>query len=143
MNKLVATAAATTAAVAAIALGGASAQAHTDSHTLRLLDHSVANTQVSTNDFVSASSDSWDGKVVGYTSLRGHYDPERNTIRLQAACALRGGIIYVNFPAQNADNKTDYGRVTGGTGRFAGAHGTIKATSVSDTDNKIVIHYWN
>jgi hypothetical protein len=138
------------ASVLALATGAAgAAQAHGDHHghhhTLCFIDHSVKSTQLSKTEFVGINEDTpcGGGAVVGYSNIHGTFDPGAKTISLQASVSLKGGLLHANFPPQDANAKVDRGMLTGGTGRYAGARGSVKATNLANGDTKVVIEFRN
>jgi hypothetical protein len=54
---------------------------------------------------------------------------------------FNGGLLYGTFNVNFKTGAITNGKVTGGTGAFAGATGTIKAKSVSSTKTAVTITY--
>ena len=52
-----------------------------------------------------------------------------------------GGFLYGTFTANLKTGAITNGKVTGGTGAFAGATGTIKAKAISGTKHAVTITY--
>jgi hypothetical protein len=80
------------------------------------------------------------GRVIGYDSVSGRFSLT-GTGRgpFQAALALRGGILLLDCRQTDAGDFT--GRVTGGTGRFKGATGTVTGTQVAHNVDRVVVTY--
>jgi hypothetical protein len=70
---------------------------------------------------------------------RRSFDRQTQTVHLYVAAALRGGMLHIRG-RQNAHGDFT-GTVTGGTGRFKGAKGTVSGTHVSRDTTKVVVKY--
>lgn len=65
-------------------------------------------------------------KVVGYESFASHFNPKTDQLRFWLADALEGGIIVSSFNLNTEKTGNTFtGRITHGTGRYRGIHGTI------------------
>ena len=73
--------------------------------------------------------------------IHGTFDPATNTARGRVALSTRGGILYGAL--KFSDTPITTGTVTGGTGKFRGATGTIygKSLNKAGTRTAVVIHY--
>ena len=81
------------------------------------------------------------GKVIGFDVIRFSFNPKNKTATLGVAVAIKGGFLYGVL--QESRGRVSRGRVTGGTGTFHGARGTITAKSNktgSKTDVTITYH---
>lgn len=65
------------------------------------------------------------GRVIGYDILRFVSDPKHDAASVDVAVNLNGGILYGVM--HEGSGQTIHGTVTGGTGTFHGASGTITA----------------
>jgi hypothetical protein len=117
----------------------ASGSNKTTTHTLRLNSISKGQHQVGGRSFTGIDVDKRHGKVLGYDTLSGKFNVKTHIAVLDVAAALRGGLLYIHGRSTEAGDFT--GRVTGGTGRFHGAAGTVTGTQVNNNTTKIVIHY--
>jgi hypothetical protein len=63
-----------------------------------------------------------------------------NTGTLKAAFDINGGFLYTTLTSTDGD-KTFTGKVTGGTGVFKGATGTITATNLTSNKTAVTIVY--
>jgi hypothetical protein len=106
-------------------------------HTIKLISTQTAAHQFSKSSGVSAGTDRHKGKVIGYDVL------SISGSRIVGSFATRGGVIHFRIPFSKT--KTLHGRVTGGSGRFAGVSGTIAATPLNKAQTrtavKIVYHH--
>lgn len=119
-------------AVTGVALAtqpGAAAPAKATSHTLKLAAHQTANHNVGKSSFLGADTDRnpKTHEIRGYDSITGHFNLKTHVVKIDAAVALKGGIITAHLHGQGQTNTFD-GVLTGGTGKYAGITGTIHAT---------------
>lgn len=104
------------------------ASARTATHTLAFTSVQQATVQFSKTTGASEDKDvSKAGKVIGYDVLRFTFKPKTNTASIGVAVDLKGGFLYGVMRESGAP--VLHGTVTGGTGAFAGAKGTITARS--------------
>jgi hypothetical protein len=133
-------------ATAGLVLGGgvwagASADAAKAPVTLKFTTHSLVDHRVGKVYFAGTEVVKKHGKVIGYDTLSGKFNPSTNAVTIQVAVALKGGILLV---ALDPTKTTTYvGTVVGGAGKFAGATGTINAHSPSENSDitHVTIHY--
>ena len=80
------------------------------------------------------------GKVIGYDVLRFFFDPKTNTASVGVALDTKGGFLYGVL--RESSGPVTHGKVTGGTGAFTGAAGTITArTNNTGTKTAVTITY--
>jgi hypothetical protein len=82
------------------------------------------------------------GKVVGFDVITGKFNPRQNTVAIQVSFALKGGIIHArvhNLPFTPGGPSRFVGRITGGSGKYHGASGTIEAHSPAGNDKKTFV----
>jgi hypothetical protein len=128
-----AAAAGTTAAVLAPA-----ASAHPVSHTLKFTTVEEGQTSFSKTLSVAQDKDvNAAGKVIGYDVIRFVYNPRANTGTISAVVNLQGGFLYGQLHQTNSP--VSHGTVTGGTGAFKGATGTITARALDQQDDRTAI----
>jgi hypothetical protein len=122
-------------------VGGAAttlpASASQKAHTLRFNSFTIAGPGLGPGNFAGAEIDKRKGDVIGYDSVTDKLDRTTHVLRVYVAFALRGGILHV-AGHQRAGVFT--GRVTGGSGRFKGASGTVHGTQLTG-HRKVVITY--
>jgi hypothetical protein len=130
------------ATAAAVAGTGAfllpAASAHSVTHTLKFT--SVQQATASFSRTVGGGEDkdvSKAGKVIGFDVVRFSLNPKTNTASLGVAVALKGGILYGVI--RETKGPVTHGKVTGGTGAFRGAAGTITARSLNKNDTKTAV----
>ena len=128
MNKtivsLAAAASVAAGSVAGVVLDG-SAGAATHTHTLKIKVHGLGEGRETRSGFVSQSKvTTLNNEFLGYEVDSGSFGP--NGIKDRIAIALDSGILYLRTTVTEA---SEWGQVTGGAGRFAGAKGTIVSTS--------------
>ena len=117
-------------ALTAPAIGGAavlqdSATATPVTHTAHWVLYQTASHNLHHGDFVGTDriTDAASGTTVGYDSITGHFTRQTSTI--QAAFALRGGIVVVRVHLINGGPRFR-GQILTATGAFAGATGTVR-----------------
>jgi hypothetical protein len=129
----------------AVALGGTgallpqtAATAHTMTHTLRFTAVQQATANFSKTIGGAADKDvNKAGKVIGYDVLRFSFNPKTNTTTIGVALDTMGGFLYGVLRESNGP--VSRGRVTGGTGIFHRAAGTITARALNKTGTKTAV----
>ena len=120
----------------AFLLPTASARAVT--HTLTFTSVQQATAKLSTTTQAAADKDlNKAGKVIGYDVLRFSFNPKTNTTSIGVAVDLSGGFLYGAMT--ESDGPVTHGTVTGGTGAFKGAAGTITAKALDQTGTRIAV----
>jgi hypothetical protein len=112
----------------AIATTDRSAAADTKMHTMTFVAHTTESLDIAENTFIGADTDKRNGKVVGYDSVTGFYDPSTDSVTVSVALALKGGIITIHF-RQAGQSDTFTGRITGGTDKYKNIVGTVSGHS--------------
>jgi hypothetical protein len=124
-------------ATAALGLGlDGAASAHTTTHTLSFRSHQIADRIINDTD-LAASKELQNGNVTGYDLTRCKVDVVTHRAHCDVAIARAAGMLFGRAHV-NVDTGKGSGTVTGGTGRFAGATGTITVV-----DPVITIHWSN
>lgn len=115
-------------------------------HTLRWQLAETGSKQVAPNAYVGTDviRSARTGKIVGYDSSTLRFFLKANRARIQLAAAVKGGIlVYAVHSRITLDDVVFHGRVLRGTGKFAGAEGTVTATPGENGKTLVVIHYQN
>jgi hypothetical protein len=133
---------ATIATAAAVGTTGAflvpAASAHSAIRTLTFT--AIQQTTTNLSPTVGASEDQDTnpaGKVIGYDILRFSFNPKTNTTSIGAAIDLNGGFLYGQL--RESEGPVTRGMVTGGTGTYRGASGTITAKTVDNDGTKTAV----
>jgi len=117
------------------------ASAHSTTHTLRLI--SVAKKAVGFTKTTGGQQDTdlnSKGKTIGFDMLYFVItSPTAGT--LEVTVDTKGGFLYGKFTGNISTGKLTNGKVTGGTGKFKGSTGTIKAKRISSTREAVTITY--
>ena len=120
----------------AFLLPAASARAVT--HTLTFTSVQQATAKLSPTIQIAADKDvTTAGKVIGYDVLRFSFNPKTNTTSIGVAVDLNGGFLYGLMT--ESSGPVTHGTVTGGTGTFKGATGTIAAKALNQTGTRIAV----
>jgi hypothetical protein len=117
------------------------ASAHAVTHTLTFTSVQQAQAQFSTAASGTEDKDvNKAGKVIGYDMLRFAVNPATGKVSAGVTVDMAGGFLYGTLQASSGS--VIHGTVTGGTGTFAGATGTITATPNGDgTRTAVTITY--
>ncbi|MGZ4483594.1 MAG: hypothetical protein ACXVFR_08400 [Nocardioidaceae bacterium] len=138
----------TIAAVGAAATVGAGAFAlpalasgSTAGHTMHFTAVALKSADFSQTSFGQTEKDVRNGKIIGFDVINGTFHPATNSARGRVALSTRGGLLYGKLKFSNGP--ITRGTVTGGTGRFAGATGTIygKSLNKNGTRTAVTIHW--
>lgn len=134
-----------TAAGAAAVLGGtaalllpAAASAHDTTHTLKFIGvavNSVAFTK--TTEGVQDTDVNGAGTVIGFDNLYLRFT-SKTSASGNATLDIKGGFLYGTIATTNG-GKMLRGKVTGGTGAFTDATGTISAKDINKTGTKAAV----
>ena len=81
------------------------------------------------------------GRFVGYDVITGTFHPATESVTIYVALSRKGGLMFARL--HSTSPTTFVGKVTGGSGRFAGATGTINARNAPHNDNRtfVTVHY--
>jgi hypothetical protein len=117
------------------------ASAHSSTTTLKFISVNKASGSFSKTAFGEQDTDvNAKGKTVGFDMIY--------AAAVSATAAndnitgeFNGGFLYGTGTTNLKTGAFSNGKVTGGTGAFAGAHGTIKAKAISKTKTAVTITY--
>jgi hypothetical protein len=117
------------------------ASAHSTTHTLKFVSVQKASVTFSKTNFGQQDTDvNAKGKTIGFDEL--------NITATSATSAnggvtvdLSGGFLYGTFALNFKTGAVTNGKITGGTGGFAGATGTFTAKDISKTKTAVVVKY--
>jgi hypothetical protein len=103
---------------------GSAAPAKATTHTLRLKAHETATHNIPPNHFIGADTDRSPatGKIRGYDSITGSFNFTTHKVKIDAAVALKGGLITAHLAGSG---KILDGAITGGTGKYKTIQGKI------------------
>jgi hypothetical protein len=79
------------------------------------------------------------GKTVGFDELYVAGNPSTGTGAVNATVDTTGGLLYSTFTVNFKTGAVTAGKVTGGTGAFAGATGTFKAKALNKAGTKYAV----
>ena len=133
------------AAGAAVVLAGAGAvllpavaSAHSTTHTLKFTAVSLKSANFSKTSGGTAEQDvNGAGKTIGFDVINFGFNPKTNTESLNVALSTNGGILYGALKPSNGP--VIKGTVTGGTGTFHGATGTIVGKQLNKAGTKTAV----
>jgi hypothetical protein len=139
------------AASAAVILGGtgallipAVASAHSTTHTLKFTAVQQKSANFSKTTSGQAENDlNRAGKIIGFDVIYFAFNPKTHTASGDLTLDTHGGFLYATLKFTN--NPVTHGSVTGGTGIFTRATGTVtgKGLNKSGTRTAVTITYTN
>ena len=99
-------------------------------HKLKFTSEPQAETQFSKTNGTTADKDVDNtGKVIGFDMLRFTLNQATGKASLGLTVDVSGGFLYGTMSESRSTSSVAHGTVTGGTGKFTGAKGTITATT--------------
>ena len=117
------------------------ATAEGTTHTLHLKLHVTAGRSLDKLHFVGTervrSLDTH--QFVGFDSFRGHV--ESHQVVYETAFTFEGGVLLTRVRSEDTAPGTFTGHVTGGTGAFKGATGTVSGSAVDEETTLLTIVY--
>jgi hypothetical protein len=113
-----------TLSLTATAFTAALAEASSTSHTLRFTSIETAQKVLPKSHFAATDRDVVKGKTIGYDVVSGVAPSNSASLVIDIAASVPGGMIYGHC-RQSLKTGALTGKVTGGTGKFRGASGTI------------------
>jgi hypothetical protein len=123
-TKITVLAGAAALATAAVGLGlDGPASAHAVTHTMSFRTPQIQDRMINDVD-IATDKNVQHGTVVGYDVTSCHVDIHTHIARCAVALARAGGLMYARVHV-NVDTGQGGGVVTGGTGHFAGASGSV------------------
>jgi hypothetical protein len=122
----------------ATGLGGASAlnsaSASAPVHTWKFVAVQTASHSLGKVTFGGTDKNRSQGELVGYDTISGRFHVRTRTVDIDFALARKGGLMFGHVTGTQAG--VFAGRVTGGTGRYMGATGTVTGHNAPQTDKK-------
>jgi hypothetical protein len=116
------------------------ASAHSSTHTLKFISVQKANVSFGKTTAGNQGTDvNAAGKTVGFDMLYLAFT-SAGTATANVTVDTKGGFLYGTFNIAKSGKITN-GKVTGGTGAFAGATGTIAVKTISSTKHAVTITY--
>ena len=133
----------TAAAAAAAAVGGVVATVPASGapvvHHRSFVAKQITEHRLGQRDFVASEVERHDGNVIGTDSLTGHFDFKAGTVRIYVAVAWKGGALIIRGHA--TQNTPFVGRIVRGTGRYAGAEGTVTTRDLAHNRTAVRVAY--
>lgn len=116
------------------------ASADSESHTLKFVAIQGPSTNPTRTTFMANEVEKSNGKVVGFDTISGRFNPKTQSLTIFVAFSRAGGLLYARLTGTGT---SFHGRVTGGAGAYRGAEGTITAHSASQNSNRtyVTVHY--
>ena len=146
-NKRKLALAAGAALIATSALSGATfagtADAGTVQHTLKFVATSDRSHGAGRLGFEGTEIERNHGRFVGYDVLSGKFNPRTEQVQIFIAVSRQGGLLFGRVHSLIGQEDHYRGVVTGGSGRFVGARGTITARNAPANNDRtfVTVHY--
>ena len=119
----------------------AMASAHSVTHTLKFIAVQKASVNFTTaTQGIQETDVNTTGKTVGFDMLYFNI-VSSSSAAVNATIDTKGGFLYGTFNINLKTGALTNGKVTGGTGAFKGATGTITAKMISNTKHAVTITY--
>ena len=116
------------------------ASAHGTTHTLKYLAVSKAAVNFTRATGGIQNTDVKAGKTIGFDMLY-FAATSPSSLAVNVTVDTKGGFLYGTFTFNPRTSVVTNGKVTGGTGAFADATGTIKVKTISRTKHAVTIIY--
>src|SRR5690242_20703966 len=133
----------TAAAAAVAAVGGVVATVPASGapvvHHRSFVATQIAGHNLTQRDFVGTEVERHNGTVIGMDSLTGHFDFKKGTVRIYVAVAWKGGALIIRGHA--TQNTPFVGKIVRGTGKYAGAEGTVTTRDLGHNRTAVKVAY--
>jgi len=117
------------------------ASANSATHTLKFISVQKKSVQFTKTTIGQQDTDvNAAGKTIGFDMLY-FAATSASSVAVNFTVDTKGGFLYCTFTFHPKTGVVTNGKVTGGTGAFAGATGTIKVKTISPTKHAITITY--
>jgi hypothetical protein len=129
------------AALVAGAVAGAtttSASGAPQTRTVRFVAVETGSHRFPPTSFAGSDVERHKGKVIGYDSFTGKFNLQTHVAHLRVAISWRGGQIFLRGRQTEAGVFT--GTITGGTGKYQGASGTVTGHQDGPKKTRLVAH---
>lgn len=110
---------------------------HAATHTLKFTSITKSSKNFSKTQFGEADVDKSGGKIIGFDTVSGKFNPSTNTGKGNVAINLKPGFIYSTL--KFAANGAITGKLTGGTGKFKNVTGTLAATNLNKAGTRTAV----
>lgn len=119
-----------------------SATAGTTTHTTKLILQAEGQHRLGKTDFAGTDKalSAATHDVVGFDTVTGHFNTKTKTVVIQAALALKGGLILARVH-NSTDNPDFKGRILGGTGAYNGITGTVTGRDEGHGKTLLTLHW--
>jgi hypothetical protein len=121
--------------IAAVAMPALASSGST-THTLKFVAVDQKQTQPSKHTFVEDEQAVRGGKVIGFGLLDGRITSSTGGVGV-VAFGTKDGLVYAKVTINNTPTTT--GTITGGTGSFKGASGTISVTNLNKSGSRATV----
>lgn len=107
-------------------------------HTVKFTSVQLKSLNLSKTSFAQSDVDiNKAHKKVGFDTLNGVFDPKTNAVKIDVSFDTKGGFMY--FHLHSTSPSTFAGTMTGGTGKFKHAHGTLVASNLNKSGTRTAV----
>jgi hypothetical protein len=106
-------------------------------HTLKFRSVQLKSVNFSKTRFGASDVDVHAHKKVGFDTLNGVFDPKTSSVKIDVAFDTKGGFMYFHLHSTSASSYA--GKMTGGTGKFKHAHGTLVAKNLNKSGTRTAV----
>jgi hypothetical protein len=78
-------------------------------------------------------------KAVGYDTLQGVFNPKTGAVKIDVAVNTKGGFMYFHLHSTTPKGDTFAGKLTGGTGKFKHAQGSLAAKNLNKSGSRTAV----
>lgn len=116
------------------------ASPHSSTHTLKFTSVEQKSINFSRTHFGQLDVDVNSAhKKIGFDTLQGVFNPTTNAAKIDVAFNTKGGFMYFRLHSTSATGNSYAGKLTGGTGKFKHAHGSLVASSLNKSGSRTAV----
>lgn len=116
------------------------ASPHSSTHTLKFTSLVQKSINFSQTHFAQLDMDVNSAhKKIGFDTLQGVFNPTTKTVKIDVAVNTKGGFMYFHLHSTDAAADSFAGKLTGGTGKFKHAQGSLVATNLNKSGSRTAV----
>jgi hypothetical protein len=116
------------------------ASPHSATHTLTFTSIELKSLNFAKTQFGQADKDVNSAhKTVGFDSLNGVFDPKTGSVTIDVSFDAAGGFMYFHLHATDSKGDSFAGKMTGGTGAFKNATGSLVAHNLNKAGSRTAV----
>lgn len=116
------------------------ASPHSATHTLKFTSVKMKSLNFAKTQFGQADKDvNSANKTIGFDTLNGVFDPKTGSATIDVAFDTAGGFMYFHLHSTDAAGDSYAGNMTGGTGDFKNATGSLTAKNLNKSGSRTAV----